>query len=94
MNYQTYIGNVINNYTKEHLNNGNIVIRFKFKSLDNVNCVESAYAWGNLANFIETFCKRNSKLIMSGRWVNRTECDKQGAIRNKREFELRNLILL
>lgn len=80
--------------------NGSIVARFPIaiEGKDAENQSDSKFyrmfAWGNTANFIHEFCKKGSKLAVTGRLVNRTYFGKDGAPRRITEVEVRQVVIL
>lgn len=54
----------------------------------------SMFAWGNTANFINEFCKKGSKLAVTGRLVSRTYFGRNGSPVKVTEIEVRQVVLL
>lgn len=52
------------------------------------------FAWGNTAGFIHEFCKKGSRLAVTGRLVNRTFLGENGAPVKITEVEVRQVVLL
>jgi len=52
------------------------------------------FAWGNTASFIHEFCKKGSKLAVTGRLVNRTYFSNDGIPRKITEVEVRQVVIL
>jgi single-strand DNA-binding protein len=75
--------------------NGSMVARFQL-------AVESAkkdtpifyrlFAWGNTAAFVNNYCRKGSKLAISGRLVNRTYVDPEGSPKKITEVEVRQVV--
>ncbi len=80
--------------------NGSIVARFPI-AVENENAKEEKesnsyrmFAWGNTASFINEFCKKGSKLAVTGRLVSRTYFGRDGAPRKITEIEVRQVVIL
>lgn len=94
-NHVTLIGNMGNDAQVTNFENGGKVARFSMAT-NNANNGKTewhkVFAWGNLAQFIESYGKKGKQLALHGRLVNRTYVDKQGAPCKVTEVEVKHLI--
>lgn len=97
-NQVTMVGRLGKDAAITKFENGSIVARFPI-AVENTqqekeNNFYRMFAWGNTANFIHEFCKKGSKLAVTGRLVNRTYFGKDGAPRKITEIEVRQVVIL
>lgn len=104
-NQVTMVGRLGKDAAITKFENGSIVARFPIAvEKDGKKLTEadpqpkanfySMFAWGNTANFINEFCKKGSKLAVTGRLVSRTYFGKNGAPMKVTEIEVRQVVLL
>ena len=101
-NHVTLIGNIGSAAEITQFDNGNKVARFNLARDKNFRAndgkIKSStewhriFAWGNLAQFIETYAEKGKKVAIHGRLVNRTYLSKEGKKRNVTEVEVRHII--
>jgi len=98
-NHVTLIGNMGNDAQITNFDNGGKVARFSLATDKYLNKDKSndpiwhrVFAWGNLAQFIESYGKKGKKLAIHGRLVNRTYLNKDGKERKVTEVEVQHLI--
>ena len=101
-NHITLIGNIGNNTEISTFDNGGKVARFNLAT-DKVYRANNGkirtstewhrvFAWGNMAQFIESYGEKGKKVAIHGRVVNRTYLSKEGKKRNVTEVEVRHII--
>jgi len=101
-NHITLIGNIGNDAEITQFDNGSKVARFNLSTektfRSNSGKMRSSkewhriFAWGNLAQFIESYGEKGKKVAIHGRLVNRTYLSQDGKKRNVTEVELRHII--
>lgn len=97
-NHITLIGNMGMDAQITNFDNGGKVARFMLAtdhfSNSNKNKTEwhRIFAWGNLANFIESYGEKGKQLAIHGRLVKRTYLNKNGKTRNVTEVEVKHVI--
>lgn len=98
-NQVTMVGRVGKDAYITTLENGSMIARFPMavnsSKSDNGKAVfYPLFAWGNTAEFISAYCKKGSKLAITGRLVNRTIIGQNGTPERRTEVEVRQVILL
>lgn len=98
-NQVTLVGRLGSDATITTFENGSMVARFQFdvdtqlkKAQSEPNVLYRMFAWGNTANFLTHYCKKGSKMAVSGRLVNRTYVDKEGRAQRITEVEVRQVV--
>lgn len=98
-NHVTLIGNLGSNPEITNFDNGNKIARFKlatnrYTMQDKKAKVEwhRVFAWGNIAQFIESHAEKGKQLAIHGRLVNRTYLTKEGKRRKITEVEIKHVI--
>jgi len=101
-NHVTLIGNIGTQAEITNFDNGNKVARFNLATDSNYRANNGkmksdtewhrVFAWGNMAQFIETYAEKGKKVAIHGRLVNRTYLTQDGKKRNVTEVELRHII--
>ncbi|MDX2359322.1 MAG: single-stranded DNA-binding protein [Crocinitomicaceae bacterium] len=98
-NHVTLIGNMGSAAQITNFDNGGKVARFSLatdkysnKKENNEPEWHSVFAWGNVAQFIESYGKKGKQLAIHGRLVHRTYLNKEGKERKVTEVEVRHLI--
>lgn len=101
-NHITLIGNIGTATEITNFDNGNKVARFglatdKMYRANNGKMKSSiewhrVFAWGNMAQFIESYGEKGKKVAIHGRLVNRTYLSREGKKRNVTEVEVRHII--
>jgi len=98
-NQVTMVGQLGKDADITKFENGSIVARFPI-AVDNHTTKDAKpsfyrmFAWGNTANFIHEFCKKGSRLAVTGRLVNRTFVGENGAPVRVTEVEVRQVVIL
>jgi single-strand DNA-binding protein len=98
-NQVTMVGKLGKDADITKFENGSIVARFPIAV---VNASKNdakpnfyrMFAWGNTANFIHEFCKKGSRLAVTGRLVNRTFLGENGDPVRITEVEVRQVVIL
>lgn len=97
-NQVTMVGRLGKDADITRFENGSIVARFPIAvenaSEEKQSSLYRMFAWGNTANFIHEFCKKGSKLAVTGRLVSRTYFGNDGAPRKITEIEVRQVVIL
>jgi single-strand DNA-binding protein len=99
-NQVTLVGMLGDNVNITQFENGGMVARFRLDvKTDDENDVRrkrlpiySLFAWGRTASFVHQYCKKGSKLAVSGRLVYRTIVNKKGEPQRIAEIEVREVI--
>jgi single-strand DNA-binding protein len=101
-NHITLIGNMGSNPQITNFDNGNKVARFQLATdrsfRANDGKIKSStewhkiFAWGNIAQFIESYGEKGKKVAIHGRVVNRTYLSNEGKKRNVTEVEVQHII--
>jgi single-strand DNA-binding protein len=101
-NHITLIGNIGSNAEVTRFENGKKVARFSLATdktfranngkIKNSTEWHRIFAWGNLANFIESYGEKGKKVAIHGRLVNRTYLNREGKKRNITEVELKHIV--
>jgi len=98
-NQVTMVGELGKDADITKFENGSIVARFPI-AVDNAAKKDAKpsfyrmFAWGNTANFIHEFCKKGSRLAVTGRLVNRTFLGENGDPVRVTEVEVRQVVIL
>ena len=101
-NHITLVGNIGTNAEVTNFENGGKVARFNLAT-DKVYRSNNGkmktdrewhriFAWGNLAQFIESYGEKGKKVAIHGRLVQRTYLTKNGVQRSLKEVEVRQII--
>ena len=101
-NHITLVGNIGTNAEVTNFENGGKVARFNLAT-DKVYRSNNGkmktdrewhriFAWGNLAQFIESYGEKGKKVAIHGSLVNRTYLSKEGKKRNVTEVELKHIV--
>ncbi len=99
-NQVTMVGRVGREADITTFENGSMVARFPISVEENSgekgakSTFYRMFAWGNTAGFIQEFCKKGSKLAVTGRLVNRTYFSNDGIPRKVTEVEVRQVVIL
>lgn len=78
--------------------NGSSIARFQLavddmkSNKNNTPLFYRIFAWGSTADFLTNYCKKGSKVAVSGRLVNRTYLAKTGEQRKVTEVEVRQVV--
>lgn len=101
-NHVTLIGNIGTPAEITNFENGNKVARFNLATDKTYRANNGktksdtewhrVFAWGNMAQFIESYAEKGKKVAIHGRLVNRTYLSQDGKKRNVTEVELRHII--
>jgi single-strand DNA-binding protein len=98
-NHVTLVGNMGASPQITKFDNGNKVARFnlathKYKDEKGKQYAEwhNVFAWGNIAEFIESYGEKGKQLAIHGRLVNRTYLSKDGKERKVTEVEVKHII--
>jgi len=98
-NHVTLIGSLSSNPEITNFENGRKVVRFRlatnrYTMKDKKARVEwhRVFAWGNIAQFIESHARIGKELAIHGRLVNRTYLSKDGRERQITEVEVKHVI--
>lgn len=98
-NHVTLIGSLSSNPEITNFENGRKVVRFRLATnrytiKDKKARVEwhRVFAWGNIAQFIESHARIGKELAIHGRLVNRTYLSKDGRERQITEVEVKHVI--
>lgn len=101
-NYVTLVGSMGNNAKVTKFDNGNAVARFNLATHKMVRKNDGKYvsqvqwhkvfAWGNLAQFVETYGEQGKKVAIHGRLINRTYLSNEGTQLSSTEVELKQII--
>ena len=98
-NHVTLIGSLSPNPEITNFENGRKVVRFRlatnrYTMKDKKARVEwhRVFAWGNIAQFIESHARIGKELAIHGRLVNRTYLSKDGRERQITEVEVKHVI--
>lgn len=95
-NHITLIGNMGSSAQITNFENGAKVARFDLATNKGTNAKSAewhrVFAWGNLAQFIESYGEKGKPLVIHGRLVNRTYLDKKGAQKKVTEVEVKHVI--
>lgn len=101
-NHITLIGNIGSDAKITTFENGSKVVRFDLATdkefrANNGKLKKSTewhklFAWGNIAQFIESFGEKGKKVAIHGRLVTRTYFNREGVKRNITEVEVRHIL--
>ncbi|MCC6702418.1 MAG: single-stranded DNA-binding protein [Fluviicola sp.] len=98
-NQVTMVGLLGNDAAITTYENGAMVARFSIEVESRKSTEESKrspmyrmFAWGNTAAFVNQFCRKGSRLAITGRLVNRTFLDKKGQLQRITEIEVRQVV--
>lgn len=101
-NHITLIGNMGTNAEITNFENGKKIARFSLATdksfrannghTKNITEWHRIFAWGDMANFIESYGEKGKKVAIHGRLVNRTYLNREGQKRNVTEVELKHII--
>ncbi len=97
-NHVTLVGNMGAAAQITNFDNGAKVARFNLATDKSTSKDEKrtewhrVFAWGNMAQFIESYGKKGKQLAIHGRLVNRTYLGKNGKQRKVTEIEVKHLI--
>lgn len=101
-NHITLIGNIGTPAEITNFENGNKVARFNLATNTTYRANNGKtksdtewhriFAWGNMAQFIESYAEKGKKVAIHGRLVNRTYLSQDGKKRSVTEVELRHII--
>lgn len=101
-NHITLIGNMGTHAEVTNFENGKKIARFSLATdktyrsnngkTKNSTEWHRIFAWGDLANFIESYGEKGKKVAIHGRLVNRTYLNRDGQKRNITEVELQHII--
>lgn len=101
-NHVTLIGNIGTPAEITNFENGNKVARFNLATNTTYRANNGKtksdtewhriFAWGNMAQFIESYAEKGKKVAIHGRLVNRTYLSQDGKKRSVTEVELRHII--
>lgn len=100
-NHITLVGSISSNMKVFNFENGKKVARFKvttekpFRANNGKFKTEKewheVFAWGNLAQFIESYGEKGKKVAIHGRLVNRTYLSPEGQKKSVTEVEVRHI---
>ena len=92
-NHVTLICNMGSDAQITNFENGAKVARFQIATSESGNTQwHKVFAWGNIANFIESYGKKGRELAIHGRLVKRTYLNKEGKQQNITEVEVKHVI--
>ncbi len=101
-NHITLIGDIKSTPKITKFENGNKVARLNIATEKNYRANDGKiktgwewhrlFAWGNLAEFIETYGVQGKKIAVHGKLVNRTYLNPNGQKRNITEVEVQHII--
>jgi single-strand DNA-binding protein len=101
-NHITLIGSIGSKTEVTTFENGGKVARFRLSTdrvfrandgkIKSAKEWHSVFAWGNLAQFIESYGEKGKKVAIHGRLVNRTFLSKKGIKKNVTEVEVRHIV--
>ncbi|WP_343606811.1 single-stranded DNA-binding protein [Fluviicola sp.] len=97
-NQVTLVGRLGSDAAITTFENGSTVARFQFavdrykQQAESEAALYRMFAWGNTASFLTNYCRKGSKLAVSGRLVNRTYVDKDGSTKRITEVEVRQVV--
>lgn len=100
-NHITLVGSISSNMKVFNFENGNKVARFKVTTEKSFRANNGkfktakewheVFAWGNLAQFIESYGEKGKKVAIHGRLVNRTYLSPEGQKKSVTEVEVRHI---
>lgn len=103
-NNVTLVGNMGSEAKITQFENGSKVARFSLATDKNIRNEfgeikkgtewHRLFAWGNIADAIETYGDKGKPLTIHGRLVNRTYISPKGLVRKVTEIEVRNILLM
>jgi single-strand DNA-binding protein len=101
-NHVTLVGDIASAAKITCFENGNKVARFNLATEKEVRTNSGKikpmkewhrlFAWGNLADFIETYGEKGKKIAIHGKLVKRTYLNPEGVQRNITEVEIQHII--
>ena len=101
-NHVTLIGDIASPAKITCFDNGNKVARFNLSTEKNFRANDGKmkstkewhrlFAWGNMAEFIETYGEKGKKIAIHGKLVQRTYTNPEGQQRNITEVEIQHII--
>ena len=95
-NHVTLIGNMGQNAQITNFSNGNKVARFSLATLSDSKDKKPewhrVFAWGNMAQYIESYGEKGKQLAIHGRLIKRTFLAPNGEERKITEIEVRQII--
>lgn len=101
-NHITLVGNIGSQTEVTNFPNGNKVARFSVAtdtayranngSLKKDTEWHRVFAWGNMAQFLESHAEKGKKVAIHGRLVDRTFVSKDGKAQHVKEIEVQHII--
>jgi single-strand DNA-binding protein len=92
-NNVTLIGNMGSDAQITQFENGSKVARFNIATSSSGKTEwHKVFAWGNVAQFIESYGKKGKELAIHGRVVKRSYMDKLGKKQHVTEVEVKHII--